>query len=100
MPDQYEPKIYPCPLPDCLFAMVSEPPSPAENDTTLADVFGFGVFGAVATARRLERMEQQLRAHLDTHNVPEFAIALANANKRIRELQLAALESPAAERGQ
>jgi hypothetical protein len=78
--------VYPCPLPNCRFAMVSEPPGPAENDRTLADVFGFGVFGAIATAHRLERMERELVAHLNTHGVKEFAIALAKANKRIEEL--------------
>jgi hypothetical protein len=86
MGDPDEMKIYPCPLPGCQFAMVSEPPGPAENNRALADVFGFGVFGAIATAHRLERMERELTCHLNTHGVQEFAIALAKANKRIAEL--------------
>ena len=78
--------VYPCPLTGCPFTMISEPPGPAENDLAMADVFGFGIFGAIATAHRLERMERALVAHLNTHGVQEFAIALAKANKRIAEL--------------
>jgi hypothetical protein len=79
-------KIYPCPLPGCRFVMDSEPPGPGESDTTLADIFGFGIFGAIALAHRLERMERLLVAHLNTHTVQEFAIALAAAQTRIAEL--------------
>ena len=79
--------VYPCPLPGCPFTMISEPPGPAEDADALSDVFGFGIFGAIATAHRLERMERELVAHLNTHGVKEFAIALAEANKRIAELE-------------
>lgn len=82
-------RIYPCPLPDCEFVHVCEGPGPAEQDGTLADVFGWGVFGAHARNERLQRTERELAAHLATHTVQEFAIALANANKRIAELTAA-----------
>ena len=80
------PKLYPCPLPGCHFELLSERPGPAENDMALAEVFGAGVFAAHARNERLRRIEDALRGHLSNHTVEEFAIALANANKRIAGL--------------
>lgn len=82
MADPDEPRIYPCPLPACPWVTVSEPPGPAEQEGALAEQFGWGVFAAHAKADRLTRKERELRDHLNTHALTEFAIALAEANKR------------------
>jgi hypothetical protein len=82
-------RIYPCPLPDCRWSMIGELPGPAESEGALAEMFGPGVFGAVARADRLRRTEQQITEHLTGHSTQEFAVALANANKRIAELESA-----------
>lgn len=80
-------RVYPCPLPDCPWEAVSEPPGPAEEPGALAEVFGWGVMSAVARNERFRRLESKLTDHLLTHTLTEFAIALANANKRIAELE-------------
>lgn len=83
-------RVYPCPLPGCDWEMTGDLPGPEESNGALADVFGWGVFGAVAKAERLRRTEEKIRAHLQGHPVEEYAVALANASKRIAELEEAA----------
>lgn len=85
--------IYPCPLPGCQWATVSEPAGPAENEGALAEVFGWGVYAATARAQRLQRKEQEITDHLSAeHTFTEAAIALALANKRVGELEQLAAE--------
>lgn len=75
-------KVYPCPLPHCDWTRIGELPYASESEGALADIFGTGVFGAYAKFERLRREEETISAHLRTHTVEEFAIALAESNKR------------------
>ena len=76
-------KIYPCPMPACPWAHLSMP-GPAESDGTLAEVFGWGVFAARARSERLVGIEETIKAHLATHPVGEWAIAMAQMDADAR----------------
>lgn len=75
-----------CPMPGCPWASVTIP-GDAEHDGALAEIFGVGVFAATARAQRLQDHEREIREHLDSHPVQDWALALAAAQDRIRELE-------------
>lgn len=64
--------VIPCPLPDCGWVHVARQPGPEEHPGALAEVFGYGVFAAQATARRLHDEEETLRAHFGSHDLAEW----------------------------
>lgn len=86
MPD-LPPHVIPCPLPDCAWTHVALPPGPEEHPGALAEVFGWGVFSATATARRLHDAEETLRAHFGSHDLAEWVAEvtrLRDENTRLR----------------
>lgn len=66
------PKAVSCPLCDWLYVEPDVPVPPG----TLANVFGPGVMTAVANGQRLQRIEEALRKHTDTHTALEYLEAL------------------------
>lgn len=74
-----------CPVDGCTsaFDVTPDPVDPS----TLAAVFGVGVFSAVASHERHERIEEYLHNHLSAHSVVEWAKTVQALQRENDELR-------------
>jgi hypothetical protein len=77
-------QVISCPVLDCGWTLDASGPDPRSvQPETLASVFGMGVFASVAIASHNERIERELRTHLQAHTPLDFARTLARQHQQI-----------------
>lgn len=80
-----------CPVAECTWFHDVVPPN--VDATALASVFGLGVMASVAHNQHLQRVEDELRAHLESHDVVDWARTIQVQKESIHELQRQLMEA-------
>jgi hypothetical protein len=86
MTDTMPPTVIACPVLDCGWTTDASGPSPESvQRETLADVFGPGVYAAVAVTQNAWRLERVLDAHFRSHSTAEYVRTMAAQAQRIAD---------------
>ena len=72
-----------CPVDDCHYTHFEQPTTVSPH--ALESVFGYGVMAQVAVARQMQRTEDALRAHFDTHKAEDYLRTITRLQQLCRE---------------